>query len=366
MAGKPLQDRARRRDRRSVTKASLQAGGGAGDPDSTDGRVRAPGGRARAVAIAAAVVGLIIATVVIGYYHLGGVLSAMRPIGVGGFLVVIAAQVALFVPLGLAWRLVAPSPRRPAPAFMWGRLMREAASDVLPFSQVGGIVIAARCAVLGGVTTATAFGSCVVDITLEIVAQLIYTLIGVGLLAERLGAGARSGSVLLPMLGGIAVAAIVVGGFIFAQHRGLHVVERMVRRLVPAAADNADAVTAVVKGAYRKPGNLVAGVAIHVATWFGGAVGVWLILRFIGRPLPFMSVVAIESLLFAIRNAAFVVPSGLGVQEGAYAVLGPLFGLPAETALALSLLKRARDIAIGVPALLTWQFAESRRALRGG
>jgi uncharacterized membrane protein YbhN (UPF0104 family) len=95
-------------------------------------------------------------------------------------------------------------------------------------------------------------------------------------------------------------------------------------------------------------------------------VGVWLILRFIDRPLPFMSVVAIESLLFAIRNAAFMVPSGLGVQEGAYAVLGPLFGLPAEAALAVSLLKRARDVAIGVPALLSWQFVESRRALGGG
>jgi putative membrane protein len=336
-----------------------------GDPNSEGGgQATRLGGRARAVSIAAAAVGLIIATVVIGYNNLGGVLSAMRPIGVGGFLVVIAVQVGLFAPLGLAWWVVAPSPR--APAFMWGRLMREAASDVLPFSQLGGIVIAVRCAVLGGVPVAAAFGSCVVDITLEIVAQLIFTLVGVGLLAERLGLGDRAGGVLLPMLGGIAVAAALVGGFIFAQHRGLRVVERMVRRLVPAAAANADGVTDVVKGAYRKPQNLVACVAVHLGAWFGGAVGVWLILRFIGAPLPFTSVAAIESLLFAVRNAAFVVPSGLGVQEGAYAVLGPLFGLPAETALALSLLKRARDIAIGVPALLTWQFAESRRALRSG
>jgi uncharacterized membrane protein YbhN (UPF0104 family) len=68
--------------------------------------------------------------------------------------------------------------------------------------------------------------------------------------------------------------------------------------------------------------------------------------------------------MFAIRNAAFVAPSGLGVQEGAYALLGPLFGLPVEAALALSLLKRARDIAVGVPMLLSWQLAESRRRLR--
>ncbi len=97
--------------------------------------------------------------------------------------------------------------------------------------------------------------------------------------------------------------------------------------------------------------------------WFGGAWGTWLILDFMGHPLPFMSVVAIESLLFAARNAAFIVPSGLGVQEGVYALVGPLFGLPAEAALALSLLKRARDVAIGVPVLLCWQLAEGRRTL---
>jgi len=72
-------------------------------------------------------------------------------------------------------------------------------------------------------------------------------------------------------------------------------------------------------------------------------------------------VIAIESLLFAIKNAAFMAPAGLGVQEGAYALLGPLFGLPPEAALALSLLKRARDVAIGIPVLLIWQFMEGRR-----
>ena len=335
-----------------------------GDPNASGGQVTGPGGRARAVSIAAAAIGLIIAALVIGYNNPGAVLLEMRPIGVAGSLVVIAAQILLFVPLGFAWWLVAPSRKGRAQAFMWGRLMREASSDVLPFSQVGGIVVAVRCVVLSGVTTAEAFGSCMVDITLEIVAQLVFTLVGVGLLAERLGLGARAGGLLLPMLGGMAIAAVLLGGFVVAQHRGLHLVEGMVRRLVPAAAVNTGTVTEVVKEAYRKPKGLIACVTVHLGAWFGGAIGVWLILHFIGRPLPFMSVVAIESLLFGIRNAAFIVPSGLGVQEGAYVVLGPLFGLPPEAALALSLLKRARDVAIGVPALLTWQFAESRRALR--
>jgi glycosyltransferase 2 family protein len=321
--------------------------------------------RARATAIAAAIVGLFIATAVIGYFNFGAVLAAIRPIGARGFATVLAAQIALFIPLGLAWWIVAPdeASHRP-PVFIWGRLMREAASDVLPFSQLGGLVIAARAAVLGGVSTAAAFGSSVVDITLEVVAQLIYTLCGVGLLADRLGVRAGNDRLLFPLLGGLAVATALVAGFIVAQRRGLVLVEQLVHRMVPAAAAQTSAVTRIVEAAYGKPLRLWACLGLHVLSWFGGAVGTWLILLFIDHPLPFLSVVAIESLLFAIRNAAFVVPSGLGVQEGAYALLGPLFGLPAEAALALSLLKRARDITVGVPVLLSWQVMESRRPLR--
>jgi hypothetical protein len=57
------------------------------------------------------------------------------------------------------------------------------------------------------------------------------------------------------------------------------------------------------------------------------------------------------------------VPNALGVQEAAYALLTPLFDIGAEFGLAVSLLKRARDIAVGVPILLIWQGLEGRRAL---
>ena len=76
-----------------------------------------------------------------------------------------------------------------------------------------------------------------------------------------------------------------------------------------------------------------------------------------------VSAVAIESFVYAARTAAAFVPSALGVQEAAYMVLTPLFGVGAEFGLAVSLLKRARDIALGVPILLIWQAVESRGAL---
>jgi putative membrane protein len=266
--------------------------------------------------------------------------------------------------LGVAWWLVAPGePIGRAPAFVWARLLREAASDVLPLSQLGGIAIATRATSLCGVDASMAFGSITIDITIEMVAQLAYTLIGVALLAGRLGFAANQ-RLLFALLGGVVVAGMIVGGIIAVQRRGLDLVAGLVARLAPSAARHADTVIGAIRAAHETPGRMFLGLALHIVGWFGAAGGTWLILDFIGRPMPFLSVVAIESLLFAIRNAAFIAPSGLGVQEGAYVLLGPLFGLPAEAALALSLLKRARDITIGVPMLLSWQLLENRRVLR--
>ncbi len=41
----------------------------------------------------------------------------------------------------------------------------------------------------------------------------------------------------------------------------------------------------------------------------------------------------------------------------------PLFGLPADIGVAVSLLKRAQQIAVGAPILLGWQLAEGGHAL---
>ena len=65
----------------------------------------------------------------------------------------------------------------------------------------------------------------------------------------------------------------------------------------------------------------------------------------------------------SIRSIAAFVPAAVGVQEAGYAMLAPLFGLTPEMGLAVSLLKRAREITLGVPALIYWQSVESRNAL---
>jgi uncharacterized membrane protein YbhN (UPF0104 family) len=90
---------------------------------------------------------------------------------------------------------------------------------------------------------------------------------------------------------------------------------------------------------------------------------VWLSVRLIGGHISIFSAIAIEALLAGLRSVTVFIPSAIGVQEAGYAGLMPLFGLGPDIGLAVSLLRRGRDIVIGVPVLLLWQAMEGRRAM---
>lgn len=111
----------------------------------------------------------------------------------------------------------------------------------------------------------------------------------------------------------------------------------------------------------RAHAGVVGGLAWHGVAWLATALESWIALQLLGTGLPIAAVLALESLIYAIRSAAFFVPSGYGVQEGGYVILGAMFGLGPEAALALSLAKRARELTIGIPALVLWQVVEARK-----
>ena len=159
----------------------------------------------------------------------------------------------------------------------------------------------------------------------------------------------------------LGAAACVV--FLVLQRHGHRLAERLAARLLPAAVATTAAVGAELDAIYRSPARVALSAALHLAAWLASAFGIWIAFRLIGARVDIASVIAIESLICAVRSAAVAVPHALGVQEAAYTVIAPLFGVGAEFGLAVSLLKRARDIAVGIPILLIWQAVEGRRAM---
>ncbi|MBV9991661.1 MAG: flippase-like domain-containing protein [Alphaproteobacteria bacterium] len=302
-------------------------------------------------AILAGLAGLAVAVWFVAHIGFAPVANAVARVGFGGFAILCLYALATFLVLGAAW--FALTPTAPFFTFVWGRIVRDAAGEVLPFSQIGGIVIGVRALILRGIGGAQAFASAIVDVTTELMAQIVFILIGVALFRTGLP-GATTIGIVFVLIGGMA--------FIVMQRRGLVLVNKLAERFLPNVADRAHAFHDAVEAIYAHPVRLAASSALHLVGWLASAVGVWITIRLIGGKIGIADAVAIEAVLCALRSAAVVVPGALGVQEAGYALLLPVFGLPAEMGLAVSLLKRAREIAIGAPVLLMWQGLEGRRA----
>ncbi len=115
---------------------------------------------------------------------------------------------------------------------------------------------------------------------------------------------------------------------------------------------------------YRRPRAVLLGVAWHMVSWLLGGVEVCVALHYLGHDVGVGAGLVIESLGQALKAAGFIVPGTLGVQEGGYIVLCRLFGLSPELGIALSLMKRLRELTLGLPALVLWHRME-RRVLPG-
>jgi putative membrane protein len=311
--------------------------------------------------LAAAIAGFAVTTWLIFQVGLAGVASTILSVGWGGFALLCFCALLTFAILGAAWfALMTGLPVSQMANFLWARIVRDAAGELLPFSQVGGILIGVRALVLRGTATPVAAASSMVDVTTELMAQIVFILIGVVPFATS----AKAGPLPAAIIAGVVFVLAGSLAFIVMQRRGLGLAQSLAERFLPEAAKRTENFRLAIDAIYENPKRLALSSFIHLIGWIASAFGIWLAVRLVGGHLDFGGAVAIECILSALRSAAFVVPGALGVQEAGYAMVMPLFGLPAEIGLAVSLLKRAREIALGVPVLLIWQGIEGHRALR--
>lgn len=314
------------------------------------------------VTVIAGLVGLAIIGALVGYFGAGSVVRSLRAIGWDGFAVICLIHLSVIALEGLAWRVLVPG--KSAWTFLWGRLIRDAGSEVLPVSQMGGCVLGARVVTLAGVPATMAAASTLVDLTLEFLAKIAYMAIGIILLLAIRGDMPAA----LPVAVGLTTTGLFAFAFVVVQRHGFAFFDRFAHLLGRGWAERTTAGAAAVHAAltniYQREAGLWGGFILHLACWILSAVEVWAALRLADVPLSFATVLVIESLLYAIRTAAFAIPNAVGVQEGAYILIGVALGLTPEMALAISLLKRARDLVIGLPALAVWQVVEGGRLWR--
>ncbi len=311
--------------------------------------------------VAAFVAGLALVAGSVWYVGPAGLLQSVERVGARGFAVYVVYNLLVFLPLGWAWWSVAPgsgSGLGRALVFPWGRLVRESAADVLPFSQVGGLFVGVRTVRQYGVSEPLAIASQIADLTAEVASQLVYSLFGVVMLLSILSHATDAGRLLWTSILALVLGAVTLVAFVALQNRGIDLVGGFVGRWLKDNRERTDAVKATLRSIYAQPRRLLGGVALHGAAWVLSGAGSWLALSFMGFHLALWKVLTLESLMATVKSVAFMTPGALGLQEGAYVLVAPLFGLPPEATLSVSLLRRVKDLLIGVPAIAFWQYAE--------
>lgn len=276
-----------------------------------------------------------------------------------GFAIILLARGATIIIDCAAWTCLLPRAERPPFAAMLAlRWIGESINTTLPAAQIGGEVVRARLLQHRVGAPARGAASVVVDFCLNLFAQILFTLLGFVLLA-RLGnlAGwwpAALSAALVPAFAILSWELLVRRRLLFAAERGAGRLGQ--HRLAAALAALGAALGLVASGRAA----LARSLMFHLASFGGHAGELWLTLYLMGVSTGFAEAVLLESLSLAARSAAFVIPSGWGAQEAALIALATITGLPADTALALGLVKRAREFAIGLPGLAAWAIAERR------
>ena len=277
---------------------------------------------------------------------------------------IVALHLGQVILSGCAWRIAVGSPHLSLPTFYRLRLIREGINSLLPVAQVGGQIVCIRLMTQQGAGLALVSAGTVLDQTVETGMQLVFVILGVAMLTAT---GINPFSV--PWVdGGLFVSALGILAFIVAQRAGvLRVIELAMQRLndfLPIAS--AESLRGLHDELMRLQGRtraVIKASTVHLSSWSLGSAEVYLVLLAMGAPVGLPQAFVIESLGTAARSAGFAIPGALGVQEGGFILVCGLFGVPPDAAIALSMVKRLREILLGVPGLFIWQWSEIRRRL---
>jgi putative membrane protein len=206
-----------------------------------------------------------------------------------------------------------------------------------------------------------AAASVIVDMTLSVLTQVVFTLTGLLALAFLTDRGIDWKTVFV----GCIVACIAVGGFFAVQQLGMFRIIGAIAAHVMRAeqwnglADRGAAFDAEVRAISGRRSRIALGCFWTMLCWMGQAGEVWVAMWVLGIHGTYVHAYVLEAASQGIRSVLFLIPGAIGVQEGGYVVVGGMLGIPAEAALALALVRRARELLFGVPGIIAWQWADS-------
>ncbi|MGH6995086.1 MAG: lysylphosphatidylglycerol synthase domain-containing protein, partial [Stellaceae bacterium] len=131
-----------------------------------------------------------------------------------GLTIILALHAVVIAIDGMSWRTLLP--KRDAatfPLLVWARWVRESTNLLLPVAQVGGEVAGVRLLTLNGVSLRIASASVILDKLAEGMSQLIFAMLGLGILIVAHGAS----DLALAIATALAIVSIAIIGIVAVQ-----------------------------------------------------------------------------------------------------------------------------------------------------
>jgi len=280
---------------------------------------------------------------------------------------VVPARIIYFAGYALGWRALLGPFNRGKAGFgyiLWVTTVREGVDRLLPVANVGGSVVGVRLLRWRGLSIVSTSATIIAEIVLTLAAVFLLGALG-ALILLTLSPGATHHTLIMVLLLSLPVPVI----FFLALRYG-HIFKRLERFLGPllglSGADAAAKLDADLQNCLRRVPTLLCVETLEFLALASAAFEIWWGLRLFDHPVSVPAAIMLEGLSQAARHLAFVVPAGLGVQEGALVLFGHAIGISTELSLAISAVKRTREILCGLPPLLSWQWLEGRHLRRSG
>lgn len=297
------------------------------------------------------IVGVALFSAILWKVDLSGVGAALGRMGLWGFGAVLLFYVVIFGLDTLGWRFALRRGQRAPigwPALFRVRLAGEAVNYVTPTSFIGGEPVKALLLQKRhGVSLQDGIASVVIAKTTFAVSMMLF--IGVGLVGVLLSRPLEAGVARLAW-GVFAILSGLIGLFFLVQFfRPFHRANQAVKWLVPEWVKRLESKVlawdeAILSFYQRSPGACLGSLGCHFLGWAAGAVEVYLIFHLLQIPVSFPAAWGIEALWVLLRSGAFLIPGTLGASEGAALMVCMGFGIPAVPALAVGLVRRAREL----------------------
>ncbi len=269
----------------------------------------------------------------------------------------------------MGWRALLPKGARAGLiALALRRWVGVSINALLPVAQIGGEVVRAHLLHRLGMPGHVAAASVMVDLTVGLLMQVVFALVGLVLLLLV----QDQDGFLIPLGSGIALFSALILIFAALQRRGLvappvNLLKRFVKGPIwREMVDNANNLDQQLRSSYRKTGRLFICACWRFLGWLWPSLEFWLIFWLLGYPISLVEAIVLEAIGQTVKSAGFGIPGGLGVQEGGVMLAASWLAIPVDLALAAMLIRRIRDLACGLTGLVAWTALEGGKGQRIG